>query len=598
MQDALAHCRVCNKYKKPSQLEMVGGQLTCKSCKKQLRETGKAKAHEGRLWKREDEPIDEGFLFNLNPALKKVFKNVQQGYWSQGVFHPIRKSEDYNEFISGDLDTKEERAKRRAKNKQEAYYKLLFQEARKLDKKDTLDRTAAEKRWKAEFAKRNKSISQFVRSYGGIKPLESSDIKGELKRLSNRETLSSGLIKRTGKPLDRVFDAAIEAGYRNRQGDVWHTAGDFLYDVERDATSKQKLYPAFEGGDIFVNPSFAAIKRRLKKAQRRATVLFGAKKKVLTIKPKTPAAMKSAATKAEAIDEGIKDDSIAVLAGLGFTKTIAKTEVSNAIRKGNRTREEIVKAALKALDKTKKNPMQKKATKKVSKKKPAKKTVKKVSKKKPAKKATKKNGLLSKVRKAIKSRRALSKATKSYKKELKLKKKIAKTSAKKSQAERTFASNPKKETARKAPPSVKKIRKEFAGFSRSKALVLHTPKGLPKDVALLGDLKELKLYGKAKPVRFRSAKLGAYSNGGRRRLCIGLQEKRPVKNPAQEQDLGEVQSVVYKTAKPHLGFNNAVYFKHKFGEEGGARPRLILTTDGLLKLVGGDYTVKKEGIRN
>ena len=61
-------------------------------------------------------------------------------------------------------------------------------------------------------------------------------------------------------------------------------------------------------------------------------------------------------------------------------------------------------------------------------------------------------------------------------------------------------------------------------------------------------------------------------------------------------ELGRLEAVEYSTTKKGDGPST---YHHKFGEEGGRKPRLAVdpaTRD--LHIVGGDYTVRREGIRD
>jgi hypothetical protein len=158
----------------------------------------------------------------------KRFKNVAMGFRDEyGVFHPIRASKDYNEFLTTDVASRAEK-KRRAEEhddrKRRARYFKEAQQERK--KKET-----------------RISLAQFVRRRGGIRPTE--DLAGEVRRLSQRETGTSGLVNRRGGRFntpDYMREKANEAGYRNRDGHKFRTPAEFLEAVERDATSSRKFY--------------------------------------------------------------------------------------------------------------------------------------------------------------------------------------------------------------------------------------------------------------------------------------------------------------------------------------------------------------------
>jgi len=84
-----------------------------------------------------------------------------------------------------------------------------------------------------------------------------------------------------------------------------------------------------------------------------------------------------------------------------------------------------------------------------------------------------------------------------------------------------------------------------------------------------------------------------------RRFHWGHEAKRaiPVKVPKTPRtlvQLGRLEAVEYSTNKK--GDGPSVY-RHKFGEEGGRRPRLAVDVESRrLHVVGGDYTVEERGI--
>ena len=66
------------------------------------------------------------------------------------------------------------------------------------------------------------------------------------------------------------------------------------------------------------------------------------------------------------------------------------------------------------------------------------------------------------------------------------------------------------------------------------------------------------------------------------------------KQPRTLVELGRLDAIEYATTKK--GDGPSVY-RHKFGEEGGRRPRLAVDVDNKrLHVVGGDYTVEPRGI--
>jgi hypothetical protein len=79
----------------------------------------------------------------------------------------------------------------------------------------------------------------------------------------------------------------------------------------------------------------------------------------------------------------------------------------------------------------------------------------------------------------------------------------------------------------------------------------------------------------------------------------GHEAKRsiPVKVPKTPRtlvQLGRLEAVEYTTNKKGDGPST---YRHKFGEEGGRRPRLAVDIESRrLHVVGGDYTIEPRGI--
>lgn len=90
---------------------------------------------------------------------------------------------------------------------------------------------------------------------------------------------------------------------------------------------------------------------------------------------------------------------------------------------------------------------------------------------------------------------------------------------------------------------------------------------------------------------------------GKRYLAIGnARFKRPgdaIHNPGDVVDAGAVYEVGYRADKPHLtGNSKEVAWYHKFGEESGALPSLLLDSDGYALIEGGKFHVKRTGIHD
>lgn len=155
----------------------------------------------------------------------------------------------------------------------------------------------------------------------------------------------------------------------------------------------------------------------------------------------------------------------------------------------------------------------------------------------------------------------------------------------------------------KHPANVARLFNEFQGRKNSGQVRSYfVPAGTPADVAHLGRLLEIKLAdGRTLSFRKNLAALGGCGGETIRRLYVGLARPYRMPNGAEAgraYDYGEVQHIVYRTAKPHVyGTNQEYEFIHRLGDEGGRRPRLMLH-NGRLAFKGGDYTIKAEGVKN
>jgi hypothetical protein len=139
-------------------------------------------------------------------------------------------------------------------------------------------------------------------------------------------------------------------------------------------------------------------------------------------------------------------------------------------------------------------------------------------------------------------------------------------------------------------PSPASVFSEFRGKDvRSKSKSIGHGSG-HLTVAQLGQLRELKITGKK------------LSFGGRALLCADGRKKLHIggtrfKATGYEEDMGEVHSVTYRSDKPHIETGTFDYV-HKFGEDGGKRPRLIVDPEGYPFLEGGSYKIDADGIIN
>jgi hypothetical protein len=143
---------------------------------------------------------------------------------------------------------------------------------------------------------------------------------------------------------------------------------------------------------------------------------------------------------------------------------------------------------------------------------------------------------------------------------------------------------------RYANPTPAKVFTEFRGKGVTRKTKVKAASGTPSTLAELGKLRELKLRGRT--LRFKAGRLAA---DGRKKLHIVGVKMKYRGNPGGEIDVGEIISVTYEADKPHV--ESGIYnYIHKFGEEGGKRPHLIVDPEGYPVIEGGSYRINADGI--
>lgn len=147
------------------------------------------------------------------------------------------------------------------------------------------------------------------------------------------------------------------------------------------------------------------------------------------------------------------------------------------------------------------------------------------------------------------------------------------------------------EKAAKRNPSVKTIRKEFAG-TLGKATDAFAPIGTPRNVAKLGKL--LLIDTENATIKPTGIVYLCADSKGKLHLCGS--KNVPIYSGAA-QSFGRVKKLEYETAKPHLyPGQGTIQFWHKMGEESGNQPTLYADGKGGLKFRGGSYKITREGI--
>jgi hypothetical protein len=228
-------CADCDSELKSDAVMMGDGRVICPKCKD--------RAKQKRQTKSQRKLFDEQSELFQNGAVR--LRNVEMGFVDQvGVFHPIRKSKDYNEFKTTDVASPAER-----KHRSEQHQRLRSEQWHAGEEKQRAKR----------FAKSHKSLSQFVRASGGINAPKGHDLSGELRQLGRHESGTTGLLNQRNRigahrfGPEHMMDAANTEGFRDRHGRPFDNIGNFLTAVADDAGGTRKLYSQEAQGSYY-NP--------------------------------------------------------------------------------------------------------------------------------------------------------------------------------------------------------------------------------------------------------------------------------------------------------------------------------------------------------
>lgn len=165
------------------------------------------------------------------------------------------------------------------------------------------------------------------------------------------------------------------------------------------------------------------------------------------------------------------------------------------------------------------------------------------------------------------------------------------------------ARNPAKRAARKqnsAPPKpTKKTLEnfhEFQGREATHLLKVDASHMMPK-ASVNGELVAIKLKGGKE---LRAPADSHLLADARKRLWISGKLGKPnFKLRKDDCTLeGDIEYIVYRTIKEHLGDKAPVSYIHHLGEDTGAHPRLYLDRNGYGVVRGGDYTQDWRGVIN
>jgi hypothetical protein len=699
-------CADCDGELKGESVMMADGRVVHTRCAKVARQK--------RQDKSQRKLFDEQSQLFPNPEL---LRNVEMGFVDRvGVFHPIRKSKDYNEFRSGDLDSPAEKRERAGKHR-----------ARIDRERITEFYQDEEKRLAKQFAKKHRSLSQFVRASGGISAPKGHDLRGELRMLGRHESGTTGLLNQRNRigghrfGPEHMMDAANTEGFRDQHGQRFDNIGSFLQAVADDAGGIRKFY-SDEAKSSYYNP-MAVKKKKTKRrktadGRRAAGTLYIDYKGGQFIASDKAGLSKNLHIYTVSDLKRLASDALRFYSKIEWTKR-ARAELARRKRNPPPQGAKSPKQNLFGLDRQSRIARKKKRARVLSAKASvleAKEQLKRARKNPPRKAA--KNGVLrneefgyevntrnkGRVAGTIKGRnaKAVAAALKEFYQAdgvksirvwrvkvkanpmhpLEIVSHVASGIAGAATAQKLFASSKKRKPGgskrpvgvryylyvgadrrgnhidtkpeavavarslanstgatvtvrkltgtktkavkvlrpqrkrntdrrpktgdgrkKKTNPNAGRIHHEFTGTPASHIETgFVVPANAPANVDQLGRLVGIKLAnGKLLSFRSNPARLCATETAGRRRMIIAL--KSPYKMPngsaaGQAYDYGEVAEVSYRARKPHLYHNAREFeFYHRMGEEGGRRPHLILR-NGALELRGGDYSIKREGIRN
>jgi len=151
--------------------------------------------------------------------------------------------------------------------------------------------------------------------------------------------------------------------------------------------------------------------------------------------------------------------------------------------------------------------------------------------------------------------------------------------------------------------SAESLFKEFRGRAPRGQIVEaqgHGPSGKVIEVAELGKLREICLSGCPDAGKSGQHRIGPkHLVFGNARLLADTGKNLHIAGvryqPKASGDYGLINEVVYRADKPHIEKGKFDY-GHKFGEEGGSRPRYVIDQEGYPAIKGGSYGITADGI--
>lgn len=159
---------------------------------------------------------------------------------------------------------------------------------------------------------------------------------------------------------------------------------------------------------------------------------------------------------------------------------------------------------------------------------------------------------------------------------------------------RTGKINPRRK--KRNPASIREMSERFNGKASGAVIELKAASNAPASLSRAGKLVLLKLVDGHKVLRIPGAvvcidpKTERLWIAGNRAPLLNRKAK-----PGERLSCGELERIVYETAKKHIGHGKTFEYDHKFETP---RPSLHIDDEGMPLIVGGDYKIRKEGIVN
>lgn len=159
--------------------------------------------------------------------------------------------------------------------------------------------------------------------------------------------------------------------------------------------------------------------------------------------------------------------------------------------------------------------------------------------------------------------------------------------------------NPAKTASRKRNPTTRAMSQRFQGQVTGGTKRYYVSDHIPHaDFSRAGKLVFLKLDNHTKQLRIPGAIVAI--DPTTERLIVGGTRapmfNRKAKSKGEGLDYGALSEICYLTAKRHIGNGKTFEYHHKFGEEGGAPPHLIIDHEGMPIIRGGSYKIGRAGI--